>query len=110
VTRVLLGDFGALARLGFRDVFRQHDVELLEADTSDVLRHLVESMPDVIVLDLDKDGVVALAQQIAAEFPAVKVIACSSATPTMRIFPPFHHGESYRSQLDPGRLTHAIGA
>jgi len=110
VTRVLLGDFDALVRLGFRDVFRRVDVELLEADTLDILARLVESMPDVVLLDLDKDGVISLAQRIASEFPAVKVIACSSATPTMRIFPPFHHGESYRSQLDPTRLTCAIHA
>jgi DNA-binding NarL/FixJ family response regulator len=110
VTRVLLGDFEALARLGFRDVFRQSDLELLEAHTTEILQRLLESLPDVVLLDLDKDGVVELAHQIASEFPAVKVIACSSATPTMRIFPPFHRGESYRSQLDPARLTRAVRA
>jgi hypothetical protein len=38
----------------------------------------------------------------------VKVIGCSSATPEMRIFPPFHKGESYQSELTPALLVEAI--
>ena len=35
------------------------------------------------------------------------VIACSSAALQMRVYPPFHGGESYLSQLSPDLLVRA---
>jgi hypothetical protein len=48
-----------------------------------------------VVLDLDTEDAPELTARIAAAFPAMNVIACSSDEPIMRVFPPFHHGESY---------------
>jgi DNA-binding NarL/FixJ family response regulator len=108
MTRVLMGDFSALHRLGLQDILRVDGIELMETAGADVVGRLVEALPDVIVLDLDERGTLALVEQIVHRFPAIKVVACSSAQPTMRVFPPLHYGESYESDLNPALLTSAI--
>jgi AmiR/NasT family two-component response regulator len=108
MTRVLMGDFGAIHRLGFQDILRGDDFDLVDAVGMDVLSGLVELFPDVIVLDLDQEETPQLVEQIVHLFPAVRVVACSSEHPMMRIFPPMHYGESYISDLDPILLARAI--
>jgi DNA-binding NarL/FixJ family response regulator len=108
--RVLMGDFGALVRAGFEDMLRERDVELIAAEDADLVERLVTTLPDVVILDLDVDNSDELVQRITTEFPALKVVACSSRHPTMRVYPPFHHGESYDSPLDPDVLTAALKA
>jgi DNA-binding NarL/FixJ family response regulator len=110
MTRVLMGDFSALHRLGFEDILRVDGIELVETAGADVVGRLVEALPDVIVLDLDQQETLDLVRRIVHQFPAVKVVACSSAQPTMRVFPPLHYGESYTTDLDPALLTSAIQA
>jgi chemotaxis response regulator CheB len=108
MTRVLMGDFSALHRLGLQDILRSDGIELVEAADADVVDRLVEALPDVIVLDLDQHHVLDLVYRIVYLFPSVKVVACSSAQPLMRIFPPLHYGESYTTELDPALLTNAV--
>jgi DNA-binding NarL/FixJ family response regulator len=110
MTRVLMGDFSALHRLGFEDILRVEGIELVETTSADVVGRLLEALPDVIVLDLDQDETAALVRRIVHDFPTVKVVACSSAEPLMRIFPPLHYGEFYTTDLDPALLTSAIQA
>jgi AmiR/NasT family two-component response regulator len=110
MTRVLMGDFSALHRLGFEDILRVDGIELVETAGADVVGRLVEALPDVVVLDLDQHETPALVRRIVHEFPTVKVVACSSAQPMMRVFPPLHYGESYTTDLDPALLTSAIQA
>jgi DNA-binding NarL/FixJ family response regulator len=108
MTRVLMGDFSALHRLGLQDILRSDGIELVEAADADVVDRLVEALPDVIVLDLDQRHVLDLVYRIVYLFPSVKVVACSSAQPLMRIFPPLHYGESYTTDLDPALLASAV--
>ncbi|GAA0897524.1 hypothetical protein [Virgisporangium aurantiacum] len=108
MTRVLMGDFSALHRLGLQDILRSDGIELVEAADADVVDRLVEALPDVIVLDLDQHHVLDLVYRIVYQFPSVKVVACSSAQPLMRIFPPLHYGESYTTDLDPALLASAV--
>ena len=75
-----------------------------------VLDRICEALPDVIVLDLDKRSTGDLVHAIVHRFPRVKVVACSSQHPTMRVFPPLHYGEFYESDLDPALLTSAVQA
>ena len=110
MTRVLMGDFGALHRLGLEQILRVEGIELMDSAGTDVLTELLEALPDVIVLDLDKSATVDLVHVIVHRFPAVKVVACSSSHPTMRVFPPLHYGEFYESDLDPALLTSAVQA
>ena len=95
--RVLIGDFGVVARMGLRELLAQEGVEVLGAAETrgEIFPRLCEAQPDVVLLDLDTGDSPQLAARIATDFPATKVIACSSDRPIMRVFPPFHYGESY---------------
>ena len=52
MTRVLMGDFEALHRLGLEQILRVDGIELVDTTGDDVLGRLLEALPDVIVLDL----------------------------------------------------------
>lgn len=108
MTRVLMGDFSALHRVGLEDILRADGIELVATTSADLLGRLVEVLPDVIVLDLDLADTPALVDRIVHQFPRVKVLACSAEQPMMRVYPPLHYGESYQSDLDPAQLTSAI--
>ncbi len=110
VTRVLMGDFSALHRLGLKDILRADGIELMDCAGVDVVGGLVEALPDVVVLDLDEAATAPLVNRIVHQFPAVKVIACSSQMPRMRVFPPMHYGEFYESDLDAALLASAVQA
>jgi len=110
MTRVLMGDFEALHRLGLEQILRVDGIELVDTAGDDVLDRLCQALPDVIVLDLDKSSTGELVHVIVHRFPRVKVVACSSQHPMMRIFPPLHYGEFYESDLDPALLTSAVQA
>ena len=98
---MLMGDFDALYRLGFEEILATQAVELIEATATGVLDRLVQARPDVVVLDQEKDETEDLVHRIVHDYPAIRVITCSSGTPTMRIFPSFHRGESYLRPLEP---------
>ena len=110
--RVLIGQFGTVARMGLRELLDGQGIEVVaEADTATGIVSLVnEVRPDVVVLDLDDECVLGLAEEITSEFPAIKVIACSCEEPVMRVFPPFHHGESYASKLSAPLLALALSS
>ena len=99
--RVLIGQFGEIARLGLHALLSaERDLELVPgSDVGGIIRSVNEVRPDVVVLDLDAEDALDVARRISSEFPAIKVIACSSEEPVMQVFPPFHHGESYCSDL-----------
>jgi CheY-like chemotaxis protein len=110
MTRVLVGDFDALHRLGLQDILRTEGIEVMDERGGDVLSRVLEALPDVIVLDLDQHATLELVDQIVYRFPAVKVVACSSRHPMMRVFPPLHYGEFYESDLDAALLCSAVQA
>jgi DNA-binding NarL/FixJ family response regulator len=112
--RVVIGDFGAVAGLGLRDILAGEGLEVVgharERDVPEpgIVPLVNEVRPDVVVLDLDDESALEVAVQITSEFPAIKVVACSSEEPVMQVFPPFHHGESYLSQLTRAHLAQAL--
>lgn len=109
MTRVLLGDFGAIVRLGLREVLEEGQLLVAEdAPADEILDRLVGTLPDAVVLDLDVARTPELARRISDRFPALTIIACSSKRPEMRVFPPFHHGESYVSELSSRTLVEAV--
>lgn len=99
--RVLVGGFDALYLLGFSEILSSDSVELIKTTTAEVLELLVEARPDIVVLDQEQDDTERLVQRIVHDFPAIRVITCSTGQPTMRIFPAFHRGESYSKPLEP---------
>ncbi len=108
--RVLVGDFAALQQLGYRDLLLTEGMEVVETAGHDVVDRLVEAVPDAVLLDGDGEGSWELVDRIVHDFPSVTVITCSSQSPTMRVFPPQHYGESYTTRLEPALLTSAIQA
>jgi DNA-binding NarL/FixJ family response regulator len=107
---VLLGDFGAIARLGLRDFLTDEGFDVVAHGGT--YNELVEALEvvdaDVVVVDLDMDDADAVAAGLARAFPQVKVIACSSHHPTMRVFSPFSSGEPYETELGPASLAAAV--
>jgi DNA-binding NarL/FixJ family response regulator len=110
VPRVLLGDFGAIARLGLRDFLADEGFDVVAGGGT--YGELVESLEgvgaDVVVVDLDMDDGDSVAAGLARAFPEVKVIACSSERPTMLVFAPFSRGESYETELGAATLAAAV--
>ena len=104
-----MGDFDALYRLGLASSLTGHDdVEVFEAHTDTLVANLVAAGPDVVVLDEQKRQTAGLVEQITHLFPAIRVIVCSSKQPRMRVYPPFHRGESYTSPLDAAQFERAV--
>jgi len=110
--RVLIGQFGTVARMGLRELLDGQGIEVVAEAQPDrgIFSCVSEVRPDVVVLDLDDDGALGLAEEITSEFPAIKVIACSCEEPVMRVFPPFHHGEWYASKLSAPLLALALSS
>jgi CheY-like chemotaxis protein len=106
--RVLVGDFAAVQQLGYRDLLLSEGMQVVETAGRDLVDRLVEAVPDAVLLDSDDEGSSELVARIVHDFPAVTVITCSSARPTMRVFPPQHYGESYTSRLEPALLTSVL--
>jgi DNA-binding NarL/FixJ family response regulator len=108
VRRILFGDFGGVVRAGFDEVLRDERVEVLRSDSRDLVDGLLDGLPDVVVLDLEAVGTPELVQRLVCEFPALKVVGCSSCRPVMRVYPPFHYGESYQVALEPDAFMSAL--
>jgi chemotaxis response regulator CheB len=108
VRRILFGHFGGVVRAGFDEVLRGQRVEVLNSDGRDLVDGLLDGLPDVVVLDLEAAGTPELIQRLVREFPALKVVVCSSRRPLMRIYPPFHYGESYQVPLEPDAFRSAL--
>jgi DNA-binding NarL/FixJ family response regulator len=109
VTRVLIGEFGAIFRAGLADLLAEAGCDVLphEPVRGGILELVMGTDPGVVLLDLDHPGAEDVARSLSASFPAVTVIACSSAAARMRVYPRFHGGESYLSDLSPDLLIRA---
>jgi DNA-binding NarL/FixJ family response regulator len=108
--RLLIGHFGSVARLGLGELLGTQALEVVaEAQTpARILASVSDVRPDVVLLNLDDEHASAVAHHITTQFPAIKVIACSCQEPVMFVFPPFHHGESYASELNASLLAMAL--
>jgi len=109
VRRILFGAFGGVVRAGFDAVLRDQRLEVLRSDGgNNLVEELLDGLPDVVVLDLDRAGTPELTERLVREFPGVKVVVCSSLRPLMRVYPPFHHGESYEAELEPDVIRNVL--
>lgn len=109
--RVLIGDFGPIVRIGLRELLETNRLEVVadrQPPLSGVIARVTDARPDVVILNLDEPDTPVIAERISTTFPAIKVISCSPDEPVMRVFPAFHHGESYEADMSLGALAAAI--
>src|SRR5262245_39273200 len=110
MSRVLIGDFNPVMRLGLRDLLMEAGFEVVaeeEPSAGDLVDRLSRSLPDVLLVDLGDEE---LARAVSVAFPAIKVIACTPSGESMRIFPRFHRGESFLTSMSVERLIDASSA
>jgi DNA-binding NarL/FixJ family response regulator len=109
-TKVLIGRFGSIASMGLRGVLEDEGFEVVsEQPASDGLLDVLQRIePDVVIIDLDAGKSRELAFRVARDFPAVKVVACSSDRPSMLVFPAGEAGRSYRVGLSPSQLVEVL--
>jgi DNA-binding NarL/FixJ family response regulator len=76
VLRVLLGDLAPIMAIGLRSVLEEEGIEVIgqESERSRIVRRSQRLQPDVVVLDLDRDGATTLASEIRQVAPRAKVI------------------------------------
>ena len=108
MSRVVVGGFDDMFRLGLGDILTSDQIRFLPAG-EDVGRVLNAALPDVVMLDSASPATAALVRTITHHFPTVRVITCSARTTTMQVYPAFHGGESFTAPLVPieiGRQIH----
>ena len=74
--RVMLGDLAPIMAIGLRAVLEEDGIDVigLEREPERIVIQAERLQPDVVVLDLDKDGARALGEQIQHVAPRTKVI------------------------------------
>jgi DNA-binding NarL/FixJ family response regulator len=74
--RVMLGDLAPIMAIGLRAVLEEDGIDVigLEREPERIVSGAERLQPDVVVLDLDKDGARALGEQIQHVAPRTKVI------------------------------------
>jgi DNA-binding NarL/FixJ family response regulator len=110
MSRVLIGEFNPVMRLGLRDLLTEAGCEVVAEDINDdydLVDRLSYTLPDVLLLDLDDEE---LARAVSVAYPGIKVIACAPSGESMRIFPRFHHGESFLTTMSVEFLIDASSA
>ena len=85
--RVVVGDFGAIARHGMSNALRAEGFHVLTYDLAEVEAHIDVVRPRAVVLDRDLEACRLLGRRIAVEHPEVRVIACSVDEPRMQVYP-----------------------
>lgn len=110
VRRVVIGSFGAIARLGIQELLAQCDCRVVgeEPDTASLAARVADLQPDAVVFDADLGDAAALADSLHDRFPDVAVVAVSSSRPEVRVYPA-RPQPPYTRALDREALAHALG-
>ncbi|MGC4153650.1 MAG: hypothetical protein QM628_11265 [Propionicimonas sp.] len=99
MAKVAVGDFDAMLSIGIRDVVTMSRMDVIHRPTSVMLEYLHDCLPQLVVLDSGAPGSAEVIRRIVAEYPSIQVVTCSADDPTLRVYPPFHHGESFEASL-----------
>lgn len=108
MSRVAVGDFDSLFQRGLEDILAAGEVEVVRRSSAEMAAYLQAALPDVILLDSTKALTESLVSRIVREYPTVQVITCSSQDMTMKVYPPFHSGESYACPLSPAEIGRQV--
>lgn len=109
----LVGDFGAIVRLGLLGVLADADISCVgeaTAPADGLLQRLDGSEPDAVVVNWDDRRYEAVAASVLARRPAVTVIACSDERLSMRVIPGRRDHGVYESRLSAQGLVEAVRA
>lgn len=107
----LVGDFGAIVRLGLVGVLSDAQIACVGeacAPGEGLLQRLDGAEPDVVVVDWDDRRYEAVAASVLARRPQVTVIACSSDRLSMRVIPGRRDHGAYESRLSAQGLVEAV--
>jgi len=76
VLRVLLGDLAPIMAIGLRTVLEEEGIDVIgeENERARIVQRAQQLQPDVVVLDLDRDGATTLAAEVRQAAPRAKVI------------------------------------
>lgn len=107
--RVVIDGFDSLFALGLQDLLRDDEVEMCPADHDcDEGVQLAPPLPDVVLLNTERDSTPRIVDELVTRYPAITVITCSSGVAEMRVYPAHHGGESYRCPLEAGEIGRQI--
>jgi AmiR/NasT family two-component response regulator len=107
--RVLVGDFGPIARAGMRDFLAEQGLRPIgDEGSGNVLAQVAELYPDAVVIDMDREDSVGMAAALAGRYPGVTIVACSVERPVMRVRPAWGR-EPYSAILSGLALAEAAG-
>lgn len=113
LARALIGQFGAVMRLGLLGVLADAQIECVAEDEDDppesaLLHRLDAAAPDAVVVDWDDRRYEAVAASVLARRPDVTVVACSSERLFMRVVPGRQDRNVYESKLSAQGLVEAV--
>ncbi|MEX1022718.1 MAG: hypothetical protein WD058_06180 [Dehalococcoidia bacterium] len=111
---VLVGEFGAVMRLGLLGVLSDAKIacvaESRDSRPRGLLRRLDGATADVVVVDWDDRRYEAVTASVLARQPELTVIACSSERLAMRVLPAQRDRQPYESRLSAQGLVDAVQA
>ena len=83
----MLGDLAPIMAVGLRAVLEENGVRVIahEDDRDRIVEQAARLQPDAVVLDLDKDGATAVAEQVQRAASHVKVILWSRDETVMEV-------------------------
>lgn len=111
----LVGEFGAVMRLGLVGVLADARIECVAEQRSGarrrgLLQRLDDAHPDAVVVDWDDRRYEAVAASVLARRPEVTVIACSSERLALRVLPGQQGLAPYETRLSAQGLVEAVQA
>lgn len=109
--RILLGDVGAIAALGLRELLENEEEYVIVGECkagADVPARVEETKPDVLILDAAAFMEKNLRRRLRRVQPAITLVGCSLAEPMIHVRSA--NGVEYSAVLSPESLRDAVSA
>lgn len=105
--RVLIGEFGAIATLGLRELLDERCEIVAEGTVwGDIARRARETLSDVVVVDADLIPDFGDARYVLQGTPGLTLVGCSLSEPRLHVLS--SRGVSYTTELSPSSLLDAV--
>ena len=102
--QVLIGNLAPITVIGLQEVLADEGVDVIgqQHTPDDILTEAERLQPDVVLLDLDRDGARSLGEQVQHVAPRTKVILWAQDETVMEVLDPA--GDGPRLVVFPGGL------